>query len=101
MKIHEIDLRVSADDGLWAELPAEVFPVPSREMDADPIEGPGWGCARRHCEREATVALACHRKYTRQGNHEEVGLCAKDFAAHRDGITLLVRVSSNRCPGLS
>lgn len=97
MKVHEIDLRVSAEDGLWAELPAERFPVPSPEVDATAFSFRDVTCVRRHCEQPATWALTSHRKYTRRpASSEEVWLCSKDFQAHRDGITFLVGVVSNR-----
>lgn len=97
MKVHEIDLRLSTGDGLFAELPAERFPVPSRDVDAEPISWRDVTCVRRHCEQPASWALTSHRKYTRrQASADEVWLCSKDLQAHRDGITFLVGVVSNR-----
>lgn len=93
MKIHNIDTRVSDADGLFAELSGERCPVPSREVDAQPITVVGgWPCAKRGCKAEALLVLVCHRKYTRQEAREEIGLCAIHFDAHRDGYPLLVGV---------
>lgn len=98
MKIHHIDLRVADEAGLWAALAPERYPVPSWEADARHL---GAGdprseeCARRGCSSEASWALMCHRKYTRQESNEEVFLCEADLEAHRAGTDILVSVWSH------
>ena len=96
MRVHQITIRVSDKDGLWAELLGHDGPAPSMEADGKAVAGDAeYPCERRDCDRPTTRILQCHRAHSRR-EQESVGLCELDFNAHRSGESFLVHVLSNR-----
>lgn len=96
MKVHEIVLRASDSQGLWAELGGENDPVPDIAWDACPAFD-DLACTRRDCARRAMWVLTTHRRHSRRDPAaDDVYLCDEDYLDHRAGISFLVGVESNR-----